>query len=174
MRDHLRFEQSISSPPEDVFLFFSDPANLPLLLPRWQAAQITEMHLKAPIVPGGHNVPLRWRLAGEGSEITLSFRPFPLAPFRLRWIASIEEFVWGRSFVDLQIKGPFAYWRHRHTVERDGSGTLLRDEIEYEPPFDRLGETANRRFLRRQIERTFSYRHKRTLELLGSIKSAQS
>lgn len=170
MRYHARFEQQLPFSPHEVFVFFSDPANLPLLMPPWQSARITEMHLKTPQVPGS-NVPMRWRLAGEGSEISLSFRPFPLAPLRVRWVACIEEFVWERGFVDVQHKGPFAFWKHRHTIEPQGAICHLLDEVEYEPPFDRLGELAERLFLRKQLEKTFAYRHARTLELLRSGKS---
>jgi ligand-binding SRPBCC domain-containing protein len=48
-------------------------------------------------------------------------------------------------------------------------GTLLRDEVEYAPPYGSLGALANRLIIARQLRTTFDYRHRRTLELLSRI-----
>ena len=74
--------------------------------------------------------------AGVGSTIVTSFRVFPFLPLRAQWIARITEFEWNHSFADVQDKGPFKRWHHRHEFRADTregvAGTLVRDVIEYE------------------------------------------
>ena len=88
----------------------------------------------------------------------------------------IEDFQWLEGFCDVQMRGPFRRWRHCHTVVAATSpvtgepGTLLRDSVEYELPLGPLGKVANLVFVRRQIGRIFRFRHRRTLELLGSAQ----
>ena len=110
-------------------------------------------------------------IAGAGSEIVTSFRAIPFLPFRARWTARIVEFEWNRFFVDVQEKGPFKTFRHRHEIFpeiREGiSGTLVRDGIEYEVGLGILGEIARKVFLAREFSRTFRYRQQALERLLG-------
>jgi ligand-binding SRPBCC domain-containing protein len=183
MRLSYRNEQWLPYPVEEVFAFFADPGNLPALMPRWQQTRIESVAIvpapqAAVLAEAGSTV------AGTGSRITLSFRPFPFAPFRLRWQAEIVAFEWNDFFrdrqvffCDRQVQGPFAYWNHCHTirpVEQSGiAGCLVEDHVEYELPFGAMGTLAHRLFLRRQIERTFAYRQ-RQLEMLFAPCDAKS
>lgn len=167
-------EQWLPVPVERVFAFFADPANLPRLMPAWQQARIDE----ASIVPppprpsnAGHGSS---GLAGAGTLLTLSFRPFPLSPVRLRWQAEIDSFVWNQHFSDTQLHGPFARWHHTHAVTSEARvsesgvsipGTLLEDDVEYELPLGRLGRVVHP-LIAVQMRQTFAYRHRRTRELL--------
>ena len=55
-----------------------------------------------------------------------------LGPIPLRWTAR-HELVRDRSFVDVQERGPFAHWRHRHVIEANGANRCrVRDVVEYE------------------------------------------
>jgi ligand-binding SRPBCC domain-containing protein len=171
-RHHFKTEQWLPYPVEDVFRFFSDPGNLPRLMPQWQHARLEELRRVAP-PPSESENPVA---VGAGSRILMSFRPFPFSPVRLRWDAEIADFAWNSHFSDLQRKGPFAYWLHRHSVQpstsnepsgREIQGTLLRDEVTYEVPFGPLGNLANQLFIRKQLRSTFAYRHARTAELLS-------
>lgn len=162
-----RSEQWHALPTELVFAFFADPANLPLLMPSWQQARIEEATIVAPsLLPQAVSTPL----AGAGTRLTLSFRPFPLSPVRLQWQAEINSFVWSSHFSDTQLRGPFAYWHHTHMVSpesRNGkAGTLLRDEIQYQLPFRIAGDLAYP-LIAWQLRKTFNYRHRRTRELLA-------
>ena len=47
------------------------------------------------------------------------------------------------------------------------NGALLSDHIEYELPFGKLGDLAQRLIINRQLHTTFAYRHARTSELLA-------
>jgi ligand-binding SRPBCC domain-containing protein len=179
MRHRLQAEQWLPFPIEDVFRFFSNPDNLPKLMPRWQHARLEKMQL---VPPPQHDPDKAAGLAGAGSRILLSFRPFPLCPVRLRWEAQIAEFAWNQHFSDLQLKGPFANWLHRHSVQPSASngptgpgilGTLLHDEVTYEVPLGALGRVANKLFVRHQLRRMFAYRQARTLELLSADKHSR-
>ena len=169
MRYHFQVEQWLPFPVEYVFRFFSNPANLPRLMPDWQKARIDESTLTLP-PPSASNIP-GTPVAGAGSRILLSFRPVPFSPIRLHWNAQIDEFAWNDHFCDLQLTGPFAYWHHCHRVSAETrhnvTGTLLRDDLHYEVPFGPLGQFANWLAVSAQIRTAFAYRHARTSELLN-------
>ena len=167
--------QWLPHPVPQVFAFFANPANLPRLMPSWQAARIDFITLvPAPNPPPGFpGTPA----AGAGTRMTLSFRPFPFAPIRLKWDAQIAEFAWNDHFCDIQLRrGPFAFWRHCHRVHpetRDGvAGALLTDHLTYELPLAPLSSPAHFLLLRRQIQSAFAFRQRRTAELLASQPSA--
>lgn len=173
MRHTYHSEQWLPYPIDLVFAFFSNPENLPRLMPRWQKARIEEAVLTAPLLPTDSATSSRitGTVAGAGSRITLSFKPFPYAPTRIPWEAEITEFVWNDHFCDDQLRGPFSYWHHCHSLRSETraniTGTLLRDEIKYELPLGKIGDLANYLFVTGQLRSSFTYRHKRTEELLS-------
>lgn len=171
-----RVEQWLPHPVEVVFAFFANPANLPQLMPAWQRARIDEieLHPAPPKAADRHDPSVA---AGTGTRLTFSFRPAPMSPLRVSWVAQIENFHWDHRFCDRQIRGPFRYWRQCHSVqscesERTGEqGTLIVDTIEYELPFGKLGQMTNRVAVRRIIATVFQHRHRRTEELLGELSA---
>lgn len=166
---HFQSEQWLPFPIEAVFAFFAQPENLPRILPRWQKARIESAHYTAP----PPNLQQKAFAAGPGSRMTISFHPFPYAPFRVSWIATITSFIWNESFCDEQEAGPFAYWKHCHrlraTTQNNTAGTLVTDDVEYALPFGPLGNIANAIFVRRQLRATFAYRHQATLACLAAL-----
>jgi ligand-binding SRPBCC domain-containing protein len=178
MRHAYHSEQWLPYPVDLVFSFFANPENLPRLMPPWQKARIEEAAIlpppSAPFVPGSR-LRAKTIAAGEGTRITLSFRPFPYSPVRISWQAEISAFVWNNHFCDTQLRGPFAFWHHCHSTRAESRatpsgafvhGTLLRDDVEYELPFGNLGDLAQRLVIANQLKNTFAYRHTRTAELL--------
>jgi ligand-binding SRPBCC domain-containing protein len=176
MRHTFQAEQWLPYSVEQVFAFFSNPENLPRLMPKWQKARIEEASFAPP--PARPTSTLGFRfvgvVAGAGTKLTISFKPFPYSPFRIPWDAEITEFAWNDHFCDVQHRGPFAYWHHCHRLHAetrtvDGApilGTLLTDEVNYELPLGALGEFGRRLLGERQFKSMFDYRHKRTAELL--------
>jgi ligand-binding SRPBCC domain-containing protein len=168
MPNHLRFEQWVPYPLEQVFEFFSNPENLPRIMPAASSTRLVLLKREPPppIVP---TMPTR-KAAGVGSVIVTTFRVFPLLPIRAKWIARITEFEWNHHFADVQDKGPFKSWHHRHEFAgdiRDGiNGTTVRDVIEYQVGLGVLGNIANLLFVRRQMEETFSQRQHTLPKLL--------
>lgn len=166
--------QWLPHPVPQVFEFFANPANLPRLMPTWQAARIDAITLVPASNPplGSSGTPA----AGAGTRMTLSFRPFPLSPIRLKWDAEIAEFIWNDHFCDIQLqRGPFAFWRHCHRVlpETRNSipGTLLTDHLEYEIPLAPLSNIVHALVIARQIQSAFAFRQRRTAELLSQKPS---
>jgi ligand-binding SRPBCC domain-containing protein len=115
----------------------------------------------------------RGKLAGTSSEIVTSFRVVPKFPFRRCWISRITEFAWNHHFVDIQVKGPFKSWHHRHELVpemRNGvQGTVIRDEVQYEIGFGPLDEIVQACFVGPQMRATFAYRQRM---LPGLLKEA--
>jgi ligand-binding SRPBCC domain-containing protein len=52
----------------------------------------------------------------------------------------ITEFDRPHRFVDEQVRGPFARFRHVHRFEPEGEGTMVIDEVEFDAPFGSLGQ----------------------------------
>jgi ligand-binding SRPBCC domain-containing protein len=163
------FAQWVPFPHEQVFLFFANPENLPRIMPPQSGTRIEKLNLVPP-EPGPATVSAWNLLAGVSSEIITSFRVAPFLPIRQIWVARITEFAWNHHFADIQVRGPFKSWRHRHELTpkvRDGvPGTVLRDRIEYEIGFGFVGVIAQTLFVRRQMKATFTYRQTVLEELL--------
>jgi len=165
---HLEFDQWVPFPLERVFPFFSNPENLPRIMPPATATRLIVVNREPPPTPPPGVA--SEKAAGVGSMIVTSFRVVPFLPLRAQWIARITEFEWNHHFADVQDKGPFKSWHHRHEFaaeERDGiSGTRVRDVIDYEVGFGFLGAIGNAMFIRRQMEATFAERQEKLPLLL--------
>ena len=174
MRYRFRTGQWLPHSVEFVFAFFANPSNLPKLQPPWQATRLEEIELRPPRHTSKAN-PYAAVAAGTGTRVTISFRPAPLAPVRVSWVAEIEDFHWNERFCDRQVEGPFRYWRQCHRVqpmdsEQTGEpGTLLIDTIEYELPFGTLGRLTNHLAIERMLATVFRHRYHRTEQLLSQL-----
>jgi len=169
MASHLEFEQWVPFSVERVFGFFSNPENLPRIMPEASGTRLILLsRMPPPAAPPGVSSD---KAAGVGSTIVTSFRGLPFLPFRARWIARITEFEWHRYFADVQDSGPFKTWHHRHEFAaetREGvSGTLVRDVIDYEVGLSWLGAIADALFVRRRMESTFAERQTSLPRLLS-------
>jgi ligand-binding SRPBCC domain-containing protein len=108
--------------------------------------------------------------AGRGSRILLSFRPLPLSPIRLRWLALIDDYMTDHHFCDLQVTGPFGYWRHCHLVRAEAhgevEGTRVTDVVDYQWLRGWVGRAIDALGGRLQIRQLFRYRQRQLLRLL--------
>jgi ligand-binding SRPBCC domain-containing protein len=168
MRHNYETSQWVPFPAADVFAFFSNPENLPRLMPPWQKARIERAFLAAPSFSPAH-----WataNVAGKGSVLTITFRAIPGLPLRLTWVALISEFAWNSHFCDEQQTGPLAYWKHCHFIApetREGvAGSIVTDRVTYALPFGFLGDLANAVAIRGQMKSTFDFRQRQLLQLL--------
>ena len=171
MIHRLQFEHWVPVPIEKVFLFFANPNNLPRIMPPATGTRLSELKLVPPAVSESSPFADRDSLAGIGSEIVTSFRLLPFLPFRARWTVMITEFEWNHHFADVQKKGPFKRFKHRHefsTEKRNGTnGTVVRDVIEYEVGFGVAGELAQALLVAPSLKRTFEYRQQMLEKMLG-------
>lgn len=160
-----QFEKStpLAASAKEVFDWHMRPGALSRLSPPWQPVEVI----------GSAGTPT------VGDRVTLRLGS---APFRVTWVASHTEVEEGRGFEDIQIEGPFHYWKHRHRFEPTKDGlSVLQDSIEYELPMGSLGSQLGDGFVRKSLESTFSYRHETTrrdldfhrrYESLGRLKVA--
>lgn len=169
MPHRLEFEQWAPFPLERVFAFFSNPGNLPQIMPASRGTELIALDRK-PAPPPPPGIPGD-KAAGVGSTIVTSFRVFPFLPLCAQSIARITEFEWNHCFADVQDKGPFKSWHHHHEFcaeARSGvSGTFIRDLIDYEVGFGLPGEIANALFIRRHMQSTFTQRQQSLPDLLS-------
>lgn len=144
----LEREQLLPGAPEEVFPFFADARNLEALTPPFLGFRI--------LTP----LPIEMR---EGTLIDYSLSLFG-AP--MRWKTRIAVWEPGVRFVDEQLSGPYALWRHTHSFERRGAGTLMRDVVEYREPLGPLGTLAHHLLVARTVERIFDFRREAVDRLL--------
>lgn len=145
----LEREQIVPIPRDRAFSFFADPHNLVLLTPEF----VNLRFIKDPpkIVTPGLLMDYRVRLYG----------------LPLRWQSRIESVDPPREFLDIQTKGPYSYWHHRHTFEDAGSGaTVIRDQVDYGLPLGPLGSIAYYLFVERSLREIFDFRERKLAELI--------
>ncbi len=136
----LSTELQVAEAPADVFKFFSDPFQLETITPPWLHFSVESTE---PIVM---------------AEATLIDYRLRIHGLPIRWRSVISVWEPGVRFVDEQVRGPYRYWRHEHTFEPHGDGTIVRDVVRYAVPFGRLLHPL---FVKHELRRIFAYRHRR-------------
>lgn len=136
----------------DVFAFFADPANLALLTP--PSYRLRYLVPPAPMAVGSvYDVRVAWL----GLPVT--------------WRAFIREFDPPYRFVDVQVRGPYARWEHRHRFLEEKGGTWVEDRVTYRLPLGALGRLLHALVGGRQITAMWRYRDRRLAELLAPVHS---
>jgi len=72
---------------------------------------------------------------------------------RQRLTAKIIEMNRPFQFTDIQVKGAFQTFTHRHLFRECNGKTIMKDVFEYQSPFGIVGKLADRLFLERYMER---------------------
>jgi ligand-binding SRPBCC domain-containing protein len=83
-------------------------------------------------------------------------------------VSRIEEWDPPRSFVDVQVKGPYNTWLHRHSFVAKGKGTLIQDQVLYKLPFDPLSRLLAGSKVEKDLRKIFAYRRKAMEEIFRS------
>lgn len=156
MNQEFSASQFIPLPREQVFAFFATPRNLEAITPDWLKFRIDSESAGRP----GVGVEYTYRLLIRG------------LPFR--WKSRITEWVPGERFVDVQLSGPYAEWRHTHTFEDAPDGTLVRDHVSYRLPLGLIGRMFAGRLVRADVRKIFAHRKQRTEELLCATAAGES
>jgi ligand-binding SRPBCC domain-containing protein len=144
----------IDASAEEVFRWHTEPGALQSLVPPWERVAVEE------------EGEIR-----EGAEVRLRVR---LGLISLPWVARIERCVPGRSFRDVQVRGPFARWEHEHRMVPAGPAHCwLEDRIVYELPLGALGRWIGGGMVRSRLEKMFAFRHRVTREALAARQAAR-
>jgi ligand-binding SRPBCC domain-containing protein len=132
----------------EAFEFFSNPRNLERLTPGIVHFQF----LKPPPEKVSPGTVLEYRLRLYGLPV--------------KWRTRIETVEPPTRFVDVQDKGPYAWWRHTHSFrEVDAHHTEIRDQVEFGMPLGPLGELAYRLLVAGSLRQIFNYREAALREL---------
>jgi uncharacterized protein (TIGR01777 family) len=149
----LIYRSRIPSPAEEVFAWHSRPGAFERLQPPWESVRVLE----------------RTGSIQDGDRVVVQTR---VGPFWIRWVAEHSDYIEGRQFRDIQLRGPFEKWVHTHRFEPDGSDAcILEDRIEYLLPFGSLGNLLGKHFTIRKLDRMFAYRHQATIQDLAAQRS---
>jgi ligand-binding SRPBCC domain-containing protein len=135
----------------EVFAFFADSSHLLL---------ITPPAFRLCLVGGPTTLS-----TGAVLDMRLHWLGVPI-----RWRAFIREWDPPYRFVDVQVRGPYARWEHRHRFLEEGDGTWVEDRVTYRLPFGPLGRAAHALIVRRQIAALWRYRTRRLGELVGPLR----
>jgi uncharacterized protein (TIGR01777 family) len=139
-------EQWVPRAPAAIWPYFCNERNL---------EEITPDFLHFEVV--GKSTPE----IGEGTLIDYRLR---LNGVPMAWRSRIEEWRPERRFVDEQVKGPYAHWRHEHEFIPLANGTLMRDVVRYRLPLGWLGSVVAGRKVQSRVDEIFAYRSARIAE----------
>lgn len=130
----------VPRPIEEVFEFFSQPENLSILTP----PELSFLIMTPTPVPMHEDAVIDYRIT--------------LGPLPMKWRSLISEYNPPHSFVDEQLQGPYASWRHYHGFETSDDGTVITDRVDYAMPYGPLGTLVHAAVVRRRLRRIFGFR----------------
>jgi len=139
-------QQWTHKPLNEVFDFFSDEQNLEELTP--------------PLL----NFKVQGKSTEKIQEGTKIYYKLKIRGIPARWTSLITNWEPMTQFADVQIKGPYSKWYHRHIFSTLAGGVLIEDKVIYRLPFSRYGGNLLNWFIRKDIKTIFSYRRNRIKE----------
>ncbi len=145
----LESSQWVPAGLDETFAFFSDARNLEAITPDFLGFEI--------LTP----MPVEMR---EGALIEYRIR---LMGVTLPWLTRIASWRPRTSFVDVQLRGPYARWEHTHRFTPADGGTHVQDHVVYEVPLAPFSDPVRARFVRPTVERIFRHRQGAIARFLG-------
>ncbi|SHH69692.1 SRPBCC family protein [Winogradskyella jejuensis] len=150
----LHKKQKLPITLDEAWNFLCNPANLSKLTP-------PEMNMK--IISGAD----RPMYAGQ----VLQYSVTPLAGIKTKWVSEITQYVDKNYFVDDQLYGPYAFWHHKHFVNKIEGGVEIEDIIDYKVPFGILGQLLHPILVKPKLESIFNYRKEQMEALFGKLEN---
>jgi ligand-binding SRPBCC domain-containing protein len=143
----------LPKPRVEVFAFFAEPANLALLTPSWLGFELlTPDAVMAPYAVFDYRI--RW------------------LGLPMRWRSFVREFDPPARFVDVQVRGPYDRWEHRHVFLQERGGTWIEDRVTYRLRLGALGRLAHAAVVGRQLRAIWDHRRRRVGELIAPALDA--
>lgn len=139
---HFEYQSTFPMSVEALFAWHEKPDALELLLPKNGVVKIIR---KDPSLEAGSQTELR---------IDLGWIP-------IIWVAKHVDYQKNKYFEDIQLKGPFKSWRHRHSFEIAGEdAATLRDTVDFALPFPSLTHPLFGNLAITTLEKMFEERHR--------------
>lgn len=137
----------INCPVDKLFNFHLDTNNVIKISPPFLKVRVRHIS----------DLPLK-----EKSQITIEIGRFGMY---IPWKVEIEKISFPTQIVDLQISGPFNYWKHEHNFLLKGELITMTDKIVFILPFGIIGKIFLP-FILLNLIFMFRYRHKKTKQLM--------
>ncbi|MCU0689393.1 MAG: TIGR01777 family oxidoreductase [Phycisphaerales bacterium] len=142
-----RATSTLAAPQSAVWAFHANPGAFERLMPPWQTLIMQS-----------------WSGTLRDARVQFALKQ---GPIKLQWIAQHDPqgFIDGQQFVDVQLKGPAAAWRHTHrvTTAPSTSSSTLDDHIVYRLPLHPVGQALGGWKFQSDLRTLFAFRHARTL-----------
>lgn len=147
------YESRIEAPAEHVYAWHMRAGAFERMTPPWERVRV-----------------LRHDPIADGNEVVLTVR---VGPRQRMWVSRFEAVTPGRSFRDVQVRGPFQRWVHTHRMEPDGPDACrLIDHIDYDLPGGRLGRMVAGGCVADRLRRGFMVRHRTLADDLAAHRRA--
>ena len=140
--------QTVNASLQDVWNFFSAPANLEKITPKSMAFDVL-------------NKDERPMYAGQ----IIEYKVTPLFGIKLYWMTEITHVQPLQFFIDEQRFGPFSFWHHQHHFKQTGNGVEMTDILHYKIPLWFIGDIANAIMVKKKIKAIFDFREQKVNEL---------
>ncbi len=144
-------EQFIPETQEKVFNYFREAHNLEELTPPTMNFRIDQVSTES--VQQGTLIDYRLKIYG----------------FPFKWKTEIDEWKPPYKFVDTQLLGPYRLWHHTHEFHEVPGGTLMTDRVRYRLPMGKLGWVMGGLFVKKEVEKIFSYRRKKVMSAYFAV-----
>lgn len=155
----------IQAPLKDVFNWHIREGAFERLNPPWQPFSVMR----------------RTNGIKDGGSITIKI---PIGPFKLQWVSQHFDYVEGKQFADVMLKGPFQSWKHIHLFnylkedKRDSlshPSSTVQDRIEYSLPFGTFfSKRIIRSIINKRLDVLFNYRYRITKQDISDYEKYKS
>ncbi len=138
------FRSPLPVPPTEAFAWHERPGAFERLTPPWEEVRVVSRE-------GGIR---------DGGRVVLKLKRGPVG---FTWELRHLDYRAGEQFVDEQVQGPFAHYRHEHRFlpgETPGS-SIMEDVVSWDLPMGVAGDLVGGPTVTRDLERLFAFRHER-------------
>jgi len=143
------YSSTIKVSPKDLYNWHEDKEALTKLMPR----NLIDI--------------IKYSSIAEGNELHFKIKVF-FGILKINWVAKIENVIKGKEFSDLQIKGPFKYWYHRHIFleAKNSNECIMKDKIDFLLPGGFIINFLFKPIVIRNIKSMFKIRHSKLRDAL--------
>jgi len=154
--NYLTREQFLPISIQEAWDFFSSPINLSKITPSDMGFKVLTQLNGEPIFTG----------------MKIDYVVKPLFSIPLRWTTEITWVMAPSTFIDTQLKGPYALWEHTHNFVPVEGGVKMTDDLKYALPFGPLGSLVHILLVKEKLENIFNFRKEALIIFFGEYKKS--